>query len=569
MTENKTPEQIADDAIAKYLHQPAGESSSSGANGNGYDAPDATSLEEFGLPAAGTAEPSIEPTIKITDFGAGLVDPVDLWAKFDPPALPTGLLPPAVERYATTHAATMGCDAGGLAMAALAVCAAAITDRIQLQVKKYDLTWKEPARIWVALIGDPSSKKSPIMRQAAGPLIKIDARNFHQYRDAKKRYDALPEAECQHTEEPKQKRARLEDATIEAAQEILKDNPDGVLCLQDELGGWFGGMDKYSGHGAAKDRAFWLQSFNGGPYVVDRVRRGSSLIPNLSVSMLGGIQPAVIRKLAGEGVDDGLLQRPFPIVLRPATMSRDEPRAHEVRDYANLIEHLAGLRPQSAGGADVVLRFDEGAQAIRQVLEGKHLKLMGCEAVNKKLAAHIGKYDGLFARLCVLWHCIENTDGFDLPAIVSEATARRVAEFMELFLLPHALAFYAGVLDLSDEHDRLASVAGYILAHGLEQITNRDIQRGDRTMRGLDKRDMEAVFDQLDALGWINQIPGKRFTDPPHWIVNPECHRKFSARAAQEAARRKAYREAISAQAAQGNRERVVVEDDNAIPEDD
>ncbi len=57
MTENKTPEQIADDAIAKYLHLPAGERSSSG---NGHDAPDATSLEEFGLPAPGTAEPIVE-----------------------------------------------------------------------------------------------------------------------------------------------------------------------------------------------------------------------------------------------------------------------------------------------------------------------------------------------------------------------------------------------------------------------------------------------------------------------------------------------------------------------------
>ena len=49
--------------------------------------------------------------------------------------------------------------------------------------------------------------------------------------------------------------------------------------------------------------------------------------------------------------------------------------------------------------------------------------MMACETINKKLAAHIGKYDGIFARLCLLWHCIESADG-DLPAYVSEATAR-------------------------------------------------------------------------------------------------------------------------------------------------
>ena len=45
------------------------------------------------------------------------------------------------------------------------------------------------------------------------------------------------------------------------------------------------------------------------------------------------------------------------------------------------------------------------------------------ERINKKLASHIGKYDGLFARLCVLWHCI---DGGGQE--IAEATARRVGE---------------------------------------------------------------------------------------------------------------------------------------------
>ena len=72
-----------------------------------------------------------------------------------------------------------------------------------------------------------------------------------------------------------------------------------------------------------------------------------------------------------------------------------------------------------------------------------------------------------------------------MPAIITEATARRVAGFLHGFLLPHALAFYAGVLGLSNDHDRLAAVAGYILAHKLERITNRDVQRGDQSMRNL------------------------------------------------------------------------------------
>ena len=68
------------------------------------------------------------------------------------------------------------------------------------------------------------------------------------------------------------------------------------------------------------------------------------------------------------------------------------------------------------------------------------------------------------------------------------------------------MAFYAGVLGLSNDHDRLANVADYILAHKLERITNRDVQRGDRTMRNLTRRETEAIFEQLEAFGWVTRI---------------------------------------------------------------
>jgi hypothetical protein len=133
-----------------------------------------------------------------------------------------------------------------------------------------------------------------------------------------------------------------------------------------------------------------------------------------------------------------------------------------------------------------------------------------------------------------------------LPITVAADTAERVAQFLHNFLLPHAVAFYAGVLGLSDDHDRLTAVAGYVLARKLDRITNRDVQRGDRTMRGLTRRDIERLFEQLDALGWINRIESKRFGDPPQWVVNPEVHRLFQERAKKEAARRSSIRAAIA-----------------------
>lgn len=479
-------------------------------------------------------------------------DPVDLWGKFAAPALPLGLLPPLLEQHALVQAELMGVDAGGLAAATLAVCAAAIPDAIKLQVKRHDTYWNESARLWVALIGDPSTRKTPVLSAASRPLARLDADLYRQYARALADWSALPKEEQKLTSRPAQTRLRIEDTTIEAAQEILKDSPNGVLCLQDELSGWFGSMDKYNGSkGGQADRGFWLRSFNGGEYVLNRVGRGSVLINNLSVSMLGGIQPDPLRKLAADTHDDGLLQRLFPIIMAPAVQGQDVETPDVAEHYADLIARLHALKPPHGTGQigahlPVNLQFDDGAQEVRRGLERKHIELASTECFNKKLASHLGKYDGLFARLCVVWHCVENARAAALPPIITEATARRVAAFLHGFLLRHAVAFYAGVMGLSDDHDRITSVAGYILAHEKGVVSNRDVQRGDSTMRGLERNQIQRIFEQMEALGWLEQAPARRAMDPPIWKVNPAVHSLYAARAKSERTRRLAAREAIA-----------------------
>ncbi|WP_369720336.1 DUF3987 domain-containing protein [Bradyrhizobium sp. LLZ17] len=469
------------------------------------------------------------------------VDPVDLWGQFKPPSLPRGLLPDVVERFAHDQGMDMGADMSAIAVSALAVCAGAIPDSVRLQVKRHNTGWFEAARLWVALVGPPSSKKSPIMTAAARPLRKIDADQARDYADQRAVYDKLPKEEKLKTNPPKQVRSILQDTTIEAAQDVAKDSPDGLLCYQDELSGWFGSMDKYSaGRGSAKDRSFWLEAFNGSTYSVQRVGRGLVYIDNLSISLIGGIQPEPIRQIADEAVDDGLLQRLLPIMVSPAKAGRDEAASPVVAEYTAMIRDLHCL-------GNATLRFDDGAQAYRQELELKHLNLQSLEFVHRKLAAHIGKYDGIFARLCVIWHCTENMVGFgDIPAVISEATARRVGAFLHGFLLPHAMAFYTTVLGLSNDHDCVTAVAGYILSHDLTEITNRDLKRGDRVMRRLSPEAGLAVFEQLEAFGWLERAASRLRGAPTRWAVNPVVHQKFAERAKTEAARRAEVRKTIA-----------------------
>ena len=479
-------------------------------------------------------------------------DPVDLWDNFDPPKLPEGLLPPLIEQFALLNGKQMGADPAGLAVAALVTCAAAIPDQVQIKVKRHD-DWKESPRLWAALVGPPSAKKSPIISKATEPLCSLDINMMRAWHKRVQKYNALSEKEKKGRQRPPQTRLRIEDATIEATQQVLEGSPWGVLLLLDEFSGFFGAMDKYNaGKGAQADRAFWLRSFNGGQYAINRVTRGATVIDNVSVSMLGGIQPEPLIKISSDAADDGLLQRLFPIMLRTNPVGRDEPMLPINDSYAELI---SSLRKISLPGIleKRPLEFDDGAQVIRRSLEAKHLELQSLETINRKLASHIGKYDGLFARLCIIWHCVEhsecaNADDSDreLPVVVTERTAQRVADFLHRFLLPHALAFYSGVLGLSDDHDRLEAIAGYILTHKLTRVTNRDIQRGDRTMRGLKEHETRPLLEQLSALGWLKRVDPPRPSLPPHWRVNLAVHEKFTDRAVREAERREATRNMIS-----------------------
>jgi hypothetical protein len=500
----------------------------------GFDDPELQDLINGGRMELDRSDPSFDSQL-------AAIDPVDLWGKFAPPSLPRGLLPDVIECFAYDQGMDMGADPSGIAISALAVCAGAIPDCVKLRVKRHNTGWVEPARLWVALVGSPSSKKSPTMAAAVRPLRRIDADQARRYAEERAIYDKLPKEEKLKVDPPKQVRSVLQDTTIEAAQDVLKDSPDGLLCYQDELSGWFGSMDKYSaGRGSAKDRAFWLEAFNGGSYSVHRVGRGSVFIENLSISLIGGIQPEPMRQVADDSVDDGLLQRLLPIMVQPAVAGRDEAASPVVAEYAALISRLHML-------GEVLLRFDEGAQRYRQELEDKHLKLQSLECVHRKLAAHIGKYDGIFARLCVVWHCIENTAGFgDVPVVIREATARRVGAFLHGFLLPHAISFYTSVLGLSNDHDHVTAVAGYILSRELMKITNRDLKRGDRTMRKLGSDEALAVFEQLEAFGWLDRVPSPLKGAPLQWTVNPTVHQKFAERAKSETERRAQARQMIA-----------------------
>lgn len=254
-----------------------------------------------------------------------------------------------------------------------------------------------------------------------------------------------------------------------------------------------------------------------------------------------------MRRIVADAVDDGLIQRLLPVLLKPAVLGKDEPQDGSVGRYEDLVRDLWQLSSTSIVDDRTTLKFSEEGQVVRRRLEARHLEMMGAEVISPKMGAHFGKYDGIFARLCVVWHCIENVAARPLPMIVSGATAERVEAFLHGFVVPSAIAFYSGTLGLSDDHDALMDLASFILAHRLETVQHRDCQRATATLKALTAEQTRKLCEKLESFGWVEPIEPPKNSKTPRWGVNPAVHDMFAARGLKEKERREKARAAIQA----------------------
>ena len=248
----------------------------------------------------------------------------DPWAQYIVPDFPLHVLPRAVADYVTAQSAIVGCDVSAMAMSVLTAFSGALDHRFAVKMMRNGNWWEHP-RLWTLLVGDPSRKKTPIINTVTLPLERHQNTLRMDYDVRLRDYEAAKKAGDDNVEKPTPPpRYVMWDVTIEKLGEVLSRSDHGLLVKRDEFSGWIGSMEKYGGtsRGAGADRGFWLQAFDGGPYSMDRIGRGETYIGNLSVSLIGGIQPAKLVELHGL-TSDGLLQRFIPVMMGPSKLAQD------------------------------------------------------------------------------------------------------------------------------------------------------------------------------------------------------------------------------------------------------
>jgi len=285
----------------------------------------------------------------------------------------------------------------------------------------------------------------------------------------------------------------LNDVTAEGTQSLLADNPRGVILKRGELAGFFGGMDRHVAGKRGGDRAFWLECWDGKPYTVDRKNRAGSLfIRACTLSILGAIQPAVLRGcLSAEDWSSGLVAR-FLLAAPPGVpRTFDVPAVPDlVRErYRAMIGRLLAI--DLIKGESNLVRFDaDGARRFKPWYE-QFANAPGDDAPRSKAVSYA-------ARLAVVLE-LAASDGPDGVRVVTEPSVVAGVKIAE-WALNEQRRLYAAMREegqASLDERVLAAVAA---ADG--EVTARDIYLG-KLGKGWQPEDVKASLERLYETGQL------------------------------------------------------------------
>jgi len=431
----------------------------------------------------------------------------------------------------------------------LAVAASLIGSKRRVQPFTSAPLWRDPPVMWFALVGDPSSNKSPALDAITAPLrtIELDYADEHkrelvehhavlerakaeraQWQDAVKAATrngaATPivPAAAELPDEPVRRRLLVQDATPESMCELLSSNINGMLHMRDELSGWLASFDRYSPGG----RDFWLEAYGGRSFVVDRKgASGPVTVPFNGVSVLGGIQPEKLTECLLNTADDGLVPRflwawPDPIrYTRPRSIA-DTDRLEVI--YRRLLSLQVGRAADGTHEPVTVLLDDTAADMFEAWIVENNASLGQAASLYKGFC---GKLKGSVLRLVLTAELLRWADrGGPEPRQIAASTMGNVLEFVEAYAKPTATRVF-GDAALPEVERNTAALAGYVLKARKHSINVREVRRSAGIAKLKSPEAIEAACEALVEADWLKlsaaRSGGSAGRTRKDYVVNP------------------------------------------------
>ena len=457
------------------------------------------------------------------------------------PRLPLDCFPEALVAHAADVAERMQCPLDYVVWTLMVTVATLIGRGVGIRAKAFD-DWTERLALWVALIGDPSSMKTPGMNAAVRLMHVLAHALREEHRANVQAWKAdcaaakLADPKAQLAPEPELRWLVADDATMEKLALLLQPEISrGLALVRDEVSGVIRECERYRAR--AGDREFLIQAYSGGPKSVVRMSRPPVFVPDLLLNIVGGIQPDVAREVFASGVDDGLGERflaiypEVPSDFVPVDRSPDKGK----RDAFDVI----AKRLYVADWPRLLISDDFSAVPYCRVSPEAHqvfsewhartvLSTRGEQArYTHRFGRRVGKYPGLAARLALELHLFEAVAARTAHAakvqvrVVDSALIARVVRLMDEYVLPMEERVY-GAYAVAPEAEGARRIARWIRGERPEKFTAREIRRHEWS--DLDNpMNVAAALEWLCSRGWLREAdPVRRVGRPSDvFLVNP------------------------------------------------
>ncbi len=340
-----------------------------------------------------------------------------------------------------------------------------------------------PAFMWGGLVDMSGGGKSPIMAAALKFPQRIDNELVHNSHETRTQFiKENPGNKLAEASKPPWKQLIATDTTVEALGELLRDNPAGILIAPDELSAFVGQMDAYN-KGSGKDRAAYLQMFDGGSKTINRK---SALVPfvveNFSVGVLSGVQPEKLAEMFRKGGADGLFQRFLVYSLRrPGNVDYSAPLGALTESNVGQVFDL--LHTWTTQGLKLNMKVDTAVLHMMQSYH-QHIRTVALRTPDGRLREHLNKFPGFLARMLFALHYIECAATGRLTDTIGVETFNR-ANVIAGVLFRHSEAVYEVVEHRGgDAMNLMKSACDAILSKGWQAF-----KRGDLTTTATGWRD--------------------------------------------------------------------------------
>jgi hypothetical protein len=478
-------------------------------------------------------------------------------APFDPL-----LLPEPLRRYAEDVAESIQCPIDYIAVGLLTTFSSIIGAGCAIRPKK-EGSWSVIPNLWGAIVGTSSQKKTPALNAAMvsiGPLekeasegfakqerrekieqIEIAARKKNLKADIEKASkdgndhaleiakNALYELE-EKSVSVRHKRYKTNDSSVAMLQELLVDNPRGLLVFRDELIGFLDCLEREYDSGS---RAFYMEGWTGystAEVKIDRLERGS-LSCNPCISILGGITPSKLslyfQKSLSKIGNDGFIQR-FQLLVFPDPLKKfsliDRPDDREAREQVISIGIYLAKTDFISMGAKLeedtplpVFRFSPTAQQFFNKWYTDLEIRCRTQLEGQMIGEHLGKYSKLMPALALIDHLIRIAAGSPQSEGISLEAVQRAAALCAYFE-SHARRVYSMIerRGIDAAKGLLKKIREGKVGDGFSQ---REIYRNGWT--GLDRAGVEDACDELIRKNWLKEgvspptvkggVPGYRY----------------------------------------------------------